>query len=429
MGMAEGGLTDIPVPPSMFDEQEDTESFGGGGLVAFADGGALADGYNIPSTGYPELDALIPGLIQQESRYNPNARNTRSGAAGLMQLMPGTARDMGVTDVYNPQQNLAGGVGYLKQQYEKYHDIPTALAAYNWGPGHVDAWLASGANPAKLPNETKAYINAIAGPNAVPKPAGGASSLDSNVGFSRVPQGDINDAFDRIQQMIGPAPDYKELNAWLSDTPNRVAKEKKDDLWSTLAQIGFGMAGSKSPYFLQALGEAGTAAMPAMREASTARDKEARDAIMEAAQLQGQQYGYKTEQAKAAAELYKTAAGTSQADQSYRLGEREADIKEQLGMVEAAVSRANAQDMSGAKDYALKSWMDTAVPSIAQEPAFKGASADKIRLEAYTRYLKLLHPGVNAAGLDLGAMLGMGGGEAGTPAPAAAARPPLNSFG
>lgn len=82
----------------------------------------------------PKLLALVMG---QESGGNPAAVSTK-GAAGPMQVMPGTAKDMGVTNPADPVQNIMAGARYLSQQLGKYGDVPTALAAYNAGPGAVD---------------------------------------------------------------------------------------------------------------------------------------------------------------------------------------------------------------------------------------------------------------------------------------------------
>ena len=121
-----------------------------------ADGGAFRGMAQAAATRYRIPVGLFNKLVTTESAWKPRAVS-RAGAIGLAQLMPATARTLGV-DPWNPRQNLEGGARYLRQQYDRFGTWRLALAAYNAGPEAVVKY--KGVPPYA---ETRAYVKKILG--------------------------------------------------------------------------------------------------------------------------------------------------------------------------------------------------------------------------------------------------------------------------
>ena len=128
------------------------------GMKGFTTGDATIDSYIVDSSRRYNIDPLlIYAQMHQESSFKLKALSYK-GASGLMQLMPGTARRLGVTNIYDPKQNIEGGIKYMRMLLDMFgQDVSLALAGYNAGEGAVMKY----GNNIPPYNETREYVRRI----------------------------------------------------------------------------------------------------------------------------------------------------------------------------------------------------------------------------------------------------------------------------
>src|ERR1039457_5225819 len=154
----------VPVPPPPANSRASIavpsasakSEFAKSGTAKSAPAPPLNEVVNLASAAYHLDPDLVNSVIHAESGFNAHAVSPK-GARGLMQLMPGTASQLGVNDSFDPQANVTGGSRYLRELLERYDfDLVKALAAYNAGPERVEQYR--GVPPFR---ETRAYVAKI----------------------------------------------------------------------------------------------------------------------------------------------------------------------------------------------------------------------------------------------------------------------------
>lgn len=274
MGMADGGLAVLPVPDTMFDEP-DNGGYAGGGIVAFADGGGI------------DLERLRRALLAQESGGDYGIKNKQgSPAMGGYQFMPDTARALAkrLGIEYRPDLLLGDkgrskeGIAYQERLMdEQMKDI---LAFSGGDLGRAAAFHFAGPNEKGWGAKTRKYQQDILRRYSGTKDDG--TLPERNVETSEGRRGLHDDMYALAKERFAGLPDsgLDELEAYYRKEldPETQRKERKEDMWMALAQLGANMAASNSPFFLQAAGEAIAATMPGVQASKKERKAAERDA-------------------------------------------------------------------------------------------------------------------------------------------------------
>lgn len=182
--------------------------------------------------------ALVAAVIAQESGGRQDVVSS-AGARGLMQLMPGTAKGLGV-DPNDPAQNVRGGVTYLRQMLSRYGgNVEYALMAYNWGPSNVDAWLRTGRGVSgqDVPRETRNYVPSVLA--RMSKGAVGLSSAERD-GYRKqieTARRRIADEAEREQRRQIAEAATAQVSGWLSEVAGRPEEEQAAFVYGELNKV------------------------------------------------------------------------------------------------------------------------------------------------------------------------------------------------
>ena len=235
---------------------------------------------------------ILLKMLQKEtgSLKNPESARSKAGAMGIAQFMPATAKQYGINpDI--PEEAAYGMVKHFGYLEDKYGDPKLAMAAYNWGEGNLNKWLKSGADPRKLPQETRKYASMA---------QGGIAHYDGTDG-SLVTETKPTDIQSNDAQPEGLDSVRTEL---LQDIRNRRAESQKtreQNNLLALMQAGFGMAASKNIAPLGAIGEGGMQGIGALAQYRKQEGEESKD--IAAQQLGLYKYGTTAENTKVLQEI------------------------------------------------------------------------------------------------------------------------------
>lgn len=330
---AGGGLSDAPIPDGMFDEPSNGgfgDGYAGGGLVAFAGGGGI------------DLDKFRRAIIQQESGGRFGIANTEgSGAMGLGQIMPDTARALAKRLGLPYRPDLLAGKNKEAQDYQIALTNAATEEAWNYGKGDLGkaaAYYFAGPDKSKWGEKTKRYQSDI------------MRRLGSDDSSVSVPERDLTSAGGRAMsaqdaialggKLLSGLPreelDRAKKFAMEELDPAKQEQERKADMWQALAQMGFRMASSNSPSLLQAIGEAATATLPGMEASKKERKAAKNEAIRTLMAVEDVDRKTATAGVELGMDIYKSGLNQEELKQRMDLASREITSRENVAAADRA---------------------------------------------------------------------------------------------
>lgn len=186
----------------------------------------MADKYGVPRS-------HVRAIYENETASGKNVRSSSAGAQGHMQLMPSTAKEMGVADISDPYQNIEGGVKYYAKMLKKFGDPVVAAAAYNAGPGNVNKY--GGVPPfAETKNYVRKFVKLVGAEDLMGKP-------DTEVAMSPKKETPPKVAMAAAPVSLSPKASPEDVDqqffAIMSTLGKRAKKTKRDKLVGLLSGI------------------------------------------------------------------------------------------------------------------------------------------------------------------------------------------------
>jgi hypothetical protein len=327
-----GGLSDLPVPDTMFDEPSNggfNDGYAGGGIVAFARGG-----YN----------DFHKAIIAKESGGRYGVANAQgSGAMGLGQIMPDTARALSkrLGLAYRPEL-LAGE----DEEARKYQDALTQAATKEaWEYGKGDPQLAAqyyfaGPNKEGWGPKTQAYGSDIIsrlGGEATPMPR----EADTTTAAGRAMSFEDAQAAGRSLVSGLPREEAERARKYALEQLDPEAQKEiaKMDMWEGLAAMGFRLAGSTSPNILQAIGEAATATLPELKLSKKERKAAKDDAIKTLMALEDVDRKTAIAGVEVGMNIYKTGISSDEATRALEFREKELTSRENQAVLDRQLQK------------------------------------------------------------------------------------------
>ena len=186
----------------------------------------MADKYGVPRS-------HVRAIYENETASGKNVRSSSAGAQGHMQLMPSTAKEMGVADIADPYQNIEGGVKYYAKMLKKFGDPVVAAAAYNAGPGNVNKY--GGVPPfTETKNYVRKFVKLVGAEDLMGKPD---TAVIMSPKKETTPKVAMAEAPVSLSAKVSPEDVDREFFAIMSTLGKRTKKTKRDQLIGLLSGI------------------------------------------------------------------------------------------------------------------------------------------------------------------------------------------------